>query len=144
MRWEYETTHLLHFLMFLQFMFESNVDILVAHLFSFLGFLLLFCFGFCCCCCFVSCVPSVPSVFVLYLVCPVFPVSSSCVLCAQCSQCLRPVSCVPSVLSVFVLCLVCPILPVSLDCAFLIALSVFFDVFQNQNYIHVSPSDSST
>jgi hypothetical protein len=110
MRWEYETTHLLHFLMFLQFMFESNVDILVAHLFSFLGFLLLFCFGFCCCCCFVSCVPSVPSVFVLYLVCPVFPVSSSCILCAQCSQCLRPVSCLPNFASVSRLCI--------LDCTF--------------------------
>jgi len=35
------------------------------------------------------------------------------------------------VLFVFVLCLVCPMLPVSLDCQFLIALSLFSNVYQH-------------
>jgi len=35
------------------------------------------------------------------------------------------------VLSVFVLCLVCPMLPVFLDCPFLIALSVFSNVYKH-------------
>jgi hypothetical protein len=37
------------------------------------------------------------------------------------------------VLFVFVLCLVCPMLPVFLDCPFLIACSVFSDVYETFN-----------
>ena len=56
--------------------------------------------------------------------------------------CLRPVSCAPNVASVseffilhyfallvFALCLVCPLLPVSLGSSFLIAPSVFYNVY---------------
>jgi hypothetical protein len=59
----------------------------------------------------VSCEPSVVSVSGL---------SSSCVLWTQCCQCLW---------IVFALCLVNPVLSVSLDCPFLIAPSVFSNVY---------------
>ena len=110
---------------------KFTAGILLAYLFIFLVFCVVWFFF-----------------FVLCLVFPVLPVSlgcsfviapSSCVLCVQCCQCLwvvhswlhlRPVSCVSSVASVsglfildctFVLCLVCPVLPVSLGCSFLTA-----------------------
>ena len=69
----------------------------------------------------VSCVPNVASVSGLFLFC----LSSSCVLCTLCCQCLWIVF----VLLVFVLCLVHPMLPVSLDCLFLIATSVFSNIY---------------
>jgi hypothetical protein len=78
----------------------------VAHLFGFL------CCIFCLVCLRpVSCEPSVVSVSGL---------SSSCVLWTQCCQCLW---------IVFALCLVNPVLSVSLDCPFLIAPSVFSNVY---------------
>jgi hypothetical protein len=77
-----------------------------------------------------SCVPYVPSFYVLCTLCtqflrlvyPMYPVSTSCVpyvpsssvLCTLCTQFLR---------------LVYPMYPVSLDCPFLIALSVFSNVY---------------
>ena len=39
--------------------------------------------------------------------------------------------------SVFVLCLVCPMLPVSLDCPFLIAPSVFYNVYCQEFFLIV-------
>ena len=80
----------------------------VAYLFSFL-----LCFVFVCFDCHrpVSCVPNVASVCWL---------SSSCVLCTQCCQCM---------LIVIVLCLVYPMLPVSLVCLFLLAPSVFSNIY---------------
>ena len=73
----------------------------------------------------VSCEPNVESVSGL---------SSSCVLWTQCCQCLWIVfvlwtQCCQCLWIVFVLCLVNPVLSVSLDCPFLIAPSVFSNVY---------------
>ena len=85
----------------------------------------------------VSCVPGVTSVSGLSILdCP-FGFSnvyfSSCVLCTRCCQCLWIVhsrlSLRYSLTFIFVLCLVYPALPVSLDCPFLIAPSVFSNVY---------------
>ena len=97
-------------------------------------------------------VPSVSLtfIFVLCLVYPVLPVSLDCPFLIAPSVFsnvyFRPVSCVPGVTSVsglsildcpfgffltyiFVPCLLYPVLPVSLDCPFLIAPSIFSNVY---------------
>ena len=72
--------------------------------------------GFCFVCLHpVFCVPNIVRWFL-------FCLSSSCVLCSQYCQ-------VVFVLFVFVLCFVRQIFPVSLDCPFLIAPSVFSDIY---------------
>jgi hypothetical protein len=109
-----------------------RVLVRVAHLFSFLCRVCLFC-----CCFFLRRVFRVPNVA------SVSGLSSSCVSCAQCCQCLGVV---------FVVCLVCPMLPVSRGCPFLIGAGsvypfespefippVVSEVFLLSNYMFLAP-----